>query len=51
MDQLTTVFINSMWFSHTPGFAVILLSLDGDIVGSVTCIPSLGYESYGPVNK
>lgn len=59
MDQLNTSqtvfedtsYSNTMIFSKKQGFAIILLDLNGQMVGSLTSIPHLGYESYGVVSK
>lgn len=46
-----TGYSNTMVFTNKKGFAVILLDLNGNIVGSLTAIPSVNYESYGAVVK
>lgn len=52
MNLQTTSYSNTMVFEgDKANFAVILLGLDGQPVGSLTCIPKHDFVSYGAVNK
>lgn len=52
MNLQTTSYSNTMIFEgNKANFAVILLDLDGQPVGSLTCIPKHDFVSYAAVNQ